>query len=148
MKFSQLGLALIKDLEGFRSDWYYDSAGLPTTGYGTLIDSPEERVYLDRPITVGEAEQLLKRDLWFAEMDVQRYVTSPLRQCQYDALVLFVYNIGASKFKSSTLLKKVNSNPDDPEIRGQFIRWVFARGEKSDGLLARREKEADLYFSC
>ncbi len=70
-----------------------------------------------------------------------------LRQQQFDALVSFTYNVGTGAFSTSTLLKKVRVNPDDPTIRDEFMRWVYVNGEVSQGLVNRREAEADFYFS-
>lgn len=70
-----------------------------------------------------------------------------LRQQQFDALVSFTYNIGTSAFSTSTLLKKVRVWPDDPTIRDEFMRWVYVNGQVNQGLVNRREKEADFYFS-
>ena len=69
-----------------------------------------------------------------------------LRQCQFDALVSFCYNVGGNAFSGSTLLKKVKANPDNPSIRDEFGRWIYAGGRVSSGLVNRREAEADMYF--
>ena len=63
------------------------------------------------------------------------------------ALVSFAYNLGQNALKNSTLLKKVNANPNDPAIRAEFNKWVNAGGKKLAGLVARRKAEADLYFT-
>lgn len=53
----------------------------------------------------------------------------------------------AGNFRKSTLLKKVRVNPDSPSIRDEFGRWIYGGGRVLPGLVARREAEADLYFS-
>lgn len=70
-----------------------------------------------------------------------------IRQQQFDALVSFTYNVGVSAFSTSTLLRKVQAFPDDPTIRDEFMRWVYAGGQVVQGLVNRRKKEADYYFS-
>ena len=65
----------------------------------------------------------------------------------FDALVSFAYNLGAGNFRKSTLLRKVRANPDNPSIRDEFGRWIYGGGRVLPGLVARREAEADLYFS-
>jgi lysozyme len=49
--------------------------------------------------------------------------------------------------KSSTLLKKVNINPNDPTIAAEFLKWNKAGGKIVAGLTRRRQAESDLYFS-
>ena len=70
-----------------------------------------------------------------------------LRQCQWDAIVSFVFNVGIGNFKSSTLLAKIRINPEDNSIMDEFIRWVYANGKVMKGLQKRRLAEMKLYFS-
>lgn len=70
-----------------------------------------------------------------------------LRQVQFDALVSITYNIGTGAFSTSTMLKKVRVFPDDMTIRDEFLRWVYVNGQVVQGLVNRRTKEADYYFS-
>jgi lysozyme len=74
-----------------------------------------------------------------------------LTQNQYDALVDFVFNLGAQKLATSTLLKLVNADPSNALIPAEFRKWVYATNPKTGarerlpGLIIRREKEAKLY---
>jgi lysozyme len=61
--------------------------------------------------------------------------------------VSFAYNVGTGAFSTSTLLKKVNANPNDLTIRNEFARWIRANGKIVNGLVNRRKKESDVYFS-
>jgi lysozyme len=61
-------------------------------------------------------------------------------------LVSFAYNVGTGAFSTSTLLKKVNANPNDLTIRNEFARWTRANGKIVNGLVNRRKKESDVYF--
>lgn len=70
-----------------------------------------------------------------------------LRQCQWDAIVSFVFNVGIGNFKASTLLAKIRINPDDNSIIDEFLRWVYANGKVMRGLQKRRLAEMKLYFS-
>ena len=134
---------MIKDLEGVRLESYDDGAGIWTIGVGhTGGVKPGQRC------TEADAEKWLKEDLAVAERSVDEVADAvPLRQCQYDALVSFVFNIGGTAFRNSTLRRKVLANPDDPSIRGEFVRWIYAGGRELDGLVKRRKAEADMYFS-
>jgi lysozyme len=61
-------------------------------------------------------------------------------------LVSFAYNVGTGAFISSTLLKKVNSNPNDPSIKTEFLKWNKAGGKIVNGLTIRRNQEQINYF--
>ena len=149
MKVGEKGLALIKSFEGFYSEPYKDPIGIPTIGYGFTYYLPDRRkvTMQDRPLTEHQATCMLQEILKGYEGDVLRLVKSKLTQNQFDALVSFTFNLGAANLASSTLLKKVNANPNDPTIRDEFAKWRLAGGKVFAGLVRRRKAEADLYFS-
>lgn len=148
MKTSENGLALIKKWEGFSSTTYLDPIGIPTIGYGFIRYPGGIRVTTqDDPITRAQADELLLQLLTQTyEADVLRLITTPLNQNQFDALVSFTYNLGASNLAKSTLRRKVNLYPSDPSIRAEFVRWNQAAGRVLKGLTNRRLEEVELYF--
>ena len=142
MKTSQRGINLIKQYESFRAEAYRCPAGVWTIGYGHTRDvKPGDK------IPEPEALKLLRQDVQTAEKAVSTLVKKPLDQNRFDALVSFVYNTGSGNFASSTLLKKINRNPDDPAIAAEFRKRVYGGGRRLPGLVTRREKESNLYFS-
>lgn len=148
MKTSQKMVNIIKRFEGFRSRPYLCAAGVPTIGYGSTRYADGKKVSLeDGIITEGEATELLLKTLEKFERGVREEVISKINQNQFDALVSFTYNLGVGAFKKSTLLKKVNVNPNDPSITDEFLKWVKAGGKALKGLQLRRKIEADYYFS-
>lgn len=147
-KISAKGLALIKQYEGFRSLPYKDGGGVSTIGYGTTFYPNGNRVTMtDSPITEQEATDLLINMVRKYEMSVDSMTRDDINQNQFDALCIFAYNVGVNALKKSTLLKKVNANPNDESIRVEFVKWIYDEGKKSKGLLNRRQNEAALYFS-
>ena len=68
-----------------------------------------------------------------------------ITQDQFDALVSFAYNVGSQALRGSTLLKKVNKDPNDKTISLEFTKWVKAGGKTLQGLVTRRISEAKLY---
>lgn len=144
---SDNGVELLKKLEGFRAKMYLDSAGKPTIGYGTLIDTTDEQKYLAHGISKDEAELLLRQDVHEAEIEASSMIGVTLNQNQQDAIIIFIYNIGARAFKFSTIRKVINHNPKNPVIRSQFMRWIYVNSKVNEGLKNRRTQEADLYFS-
>lgn len=148
MRLSQNGLTLIKKFEGFRSHPYLCSAGIPTIGYGSTYYENGVRVKLsDSPISEEWAEELLKKNVVHYDLAVNSLTRDDITQNQYDALVSFAYNVGVTNFKNSTLLKRINANPKDPNITNQFMKWIRAGGRVVKGLILRRREEAQLYFS-
>lgn len=141
MKASVDAYELIKQFEELRLEAYLCPAGIWTIGYGhTSGVSPNSF------ITTFEADEYLHRDVAAIEMQLNKLNLS-LRQCQWDAIVSFVFNIGIGNFKASTLLAKIRINPDDNSIIDEFLRWVYANGKVMRGLQKRRLTEMKLYFS-
>lgn len=141
MKASVDAYELIKQFKGLRLEAYLCPAGIWTIGYGhTSGVSPNSF------ITIQEADEYLHRDVAAIEMQLNKLNLS-LRQCQWDAIVSFVFNVGIGNFKASTLLAKIRINPDDNSIIDEFLRWVYANGKVMRGLQKRRLTEMKLYFS-
>ena len=141
MKASVDAYELIKQFEGLRLKAYLCPAGIWTIGYGhTSGVSPNSF------ITIQEADEYLHRDVAAIEMQLNKLNLS-LRQCQWDAIVSFVFNVGIGNFKASTLLAKIRINPEDNSIMDEFLRWVYANGKVMKGLQKRRLAEMKLYFS-
>lgn len=149
MKIGQKGLQLIKDFEGWYSKPYLDPIGIPTIGYGFTYYLPSRRRVgmQDIPLTREEGDRMLTDILTYYENDVLRLVMKPLKQSQFDALVSFTYNLGATNLGKSTLLKRINQDPNDKRIADEFMKWDKAGGKVLPGLVRRRAAEAKLYFS-
>ena len=147
-KLSKSGLDLIKQHEGFCSEPYLCPASVGTIGYGSTYYEDGTKVKLgDPPITEERASKLLANVVVAYEKSVDSFARDDISQQQFDALVCFAYNVGIGALKSSTLLKKVNADPNDPTIRDEFLKWNKAAGKPLKGLTKRRESEAKLYFS-
>ena len=148
MKSSSNGIRLIQEFEGLRLTSYLCSAGVPTIGYGATFYHDGSKVKLGQTITNAQASQLLKNHLKEFEGSVLGLLnTTKVNQNQFDALVSFTYNLGAGNLAKSQLLRFVKLNPNDPRIAAEFLKWNRAGGEVSTGLVRRRKKEAQLYFT-
>lgn len=141
MRTSQRGINLIKQHEGLRLEAYRCPAGIYTIGYGHTAGVRRGDVIDER-----RAEQLLAEDLKKFEAVVNRECPG-VNQNQFDALVSFTFNLGETNLRKSALLKCVKANPDNVNIRTEFLRWNKSKGEVLPGLIRRRKAEADLYFS-
>lgn len=147
-KISNLGLELIKKYEGFKAKAYLCPANVITIGFGSTYYENGTKVKLTDPlITQERATELLEALLVSYERSVDSYCVDTINQNQFDALCSFAYNCGVGNLKSSTLLKKVNKNPNDPTIKDEFVKWNKGGGKVLTGLTKRRIEEAQLYFS-
>lgn len=148
MKLNNDGYKLICDFEGLSLKPYLCSAKISTIGYGNTYYPNGVRVtLLDKPITKDYAFEIFKDIADKFAKRVNAMVKKPLTQNQFNALVSFAYNVGTGNFSTSTLLKKVNLNPNDLSIRTEFMKWNKANKVVVNGLTTRRKKESDLYFS-
>ena len=140
VKLSDKGLGFIKLKEGFRSKPYREGANEWTIGYGHYIQPGE--VYTS--LTREEAHLLMLQDITPMEEAINRLVIVPLTQNQFDALVSFMYNVGISQFKTSTLLKKLNLG-DYEGAAQELPRWDKVQGKQNAGLHSRRLAEMHLF---
>ena len=147
MKLDNRGYLMICEFEGFSAKPYLCPAKLATIGYGNTFYADGKKVTMvDKEITRVEAFDMFKDIADKFAKKVSKCVTSPLNQNQFNSLVSFAYNIGVANFMNSTLLKRVNANHNDIDIRTQFLRWDKVGTKKLAGLTKRRIYEADNYF--
>lgn len=147
---------LIKEFEGCECSVYHgaaDRAGVYTIGYGCIKYPPfyngGRSVRMGDPdISKEQALQFLKYEIEEKAQIIEPLLRADLSPNQFGALVSFAFNLGENALKDSTLRKKVNANPADPSIRGEFMKWNMSNGKHIDGLTRRREAESNLYFSC
>ena len=148
MQINEKGLELIKKYEGFKGKPYLCPAGVWTIGYGsTFYPDGRKITSTDPEISLAQATELLMNTLVSFERGVSKRVKQPLNQNKFSALVSFAFNLGLGNLENSTLLKKVNANPNDPSIKDEFMKWNKANKKVLKGLTLRRESEAELYFS-
>lgn len=141
------GYKLIQQFEGLKLKAYQDSVGIWTIGYGNITYLDGTKVKKGDEITREQADLMFKSTANKFALEVAKLINVCLTQNQFNALVSLAYNIGLGAFKGSTLLKKVNNNPNDKSIANEFLKWKYAGGKVIQGLLNRRIKESDVYFS-
>lgn len=141
------GYKIIQQFEGLRLKAYQDSVGIWTIGYGNITYLDGSKVKKGDEITREQADLMFKSTANKFALEVAKLINVCLTQNQFNALVSLAYNIGIGAFKGSTLLKKVNNNPNDKSIANEFLKWKYAGGKVIQGLLNRRIKESEVYFS-
>lgn len=143
METSEHGIGLIKQFEGCKLTAYKP---VPTEKYWTIgYGHYGADVKPGQTITQARAEVLLEQDLRPIEQLLNRMNVN-FRQCQFDALVSWIYNLGAGNFNNSTMKKYIMQRRKDEEITDQLVKWVSCWGNPLLGLKKRRVAEANLWL--
>lgn len=137
MEYSKKGLELTESFEGCKLEAYKDVVGIWTIGYGHTGPEVIPGLVIDQ----ATAERFLKIDINSAISCVNSCVSAPITQGEFDALVDFVFNVGCSSFRRSTMLRMLNDG-QYADAAKQFGLWAYASGKAVAGLLRRREAEA------
>jgi lysozyme len=123
---------------------YLDTGGVPTIGWGTTAYPNGKKVQMGDICTEEEANVWLAHDVESSVQAIKRLVKVKISQSMFDALVSFVYNLGAGNFSKSTLLKLINMSNFNAAAE-QFSRWRFDNGKEQPGLTKRRAAEEKLF---
>ena len=137
--------ALIRKFEGLRRKPYLCPAGKPTIGYGNTTYPDGRKVTLqDPPIDALTAEAMMRVTADdFATAAANLSPVLWFDRDKHSALADFCYNLGTTRYKASTLRRRVNAG-DWQGAAEELGKWVFAGGRKLPGLVARRAAEAEL----
>jgi lysozyme len=143
---SKAGIALIKHHEGVRSRPYRCAANLYTVGVGHLIgDGKHLPDSWNRTFTQEEIDGLLKSDLRRFELGVHKMLPNvPLRQCEFDSIVSFCFNLGLGCFQRSTLRQALLRGNKKAAMES-LVKYCRAGGKILRGLQIRRLDEKALF---
>ena len=146
MNVSKAAIALIKHHEGVRSRPYRCPANLWTVGVGHLIGNgkllPDS---YNRTFSQEEIDGILKSDLRRFELGISKMLPNmPLRQCEFDCLVSFAFNLGLGTFQRSTL-RQALLRGDKKAAMESLIKYCRAGGKILRGLQIRRLDEKALF---
>ena len=146
MKTSERGIQLIKHHEGVRNRPYKCPAGLWTVGVGHLIgDGKLLPDSYNRTFTQEEIDALLIRDLNRFERGISKMLPNvPLRQCEFDCLVSFAFNLGLGTFQRSTL-RQALLRGNKTQAMESLVKYCRAGGKILKGLQTRRLDERALF---
>jgi len=143
---SKAAIALIKHHEGVRSRPYRCPANLWTVGVGHLIGNgkllPDS---YNRTFSAEEIDGILKSDLRRFELGISKMLPNmPLRQCEFDCLVSFAFNLGLGTFQRSTL-RQALLRGDKKAAMESLVKYCRAGGKILRGLQIRRLDEKALF---
>lgn len=118
---------------------YICPAGFATMGWGIVVPSLDMS-----PITQDQADRMLEREV--PKYMGQAFALSP-NLVKYPrrlaAITSFIFNLGAARYKSSTLRKRVNAEDWDGAVT-EILKWTRGGGRVLPGLVKRRKAEAEL----
>ena len=154
MKFSEKGVDTLKDMEGFESEPKPDIAGHLTIGNGHKIKNGEKFT----KITEQEADLLLRQDVAPLEKFINVHLNTLVTQNQFDALVMFIFNIGETNFLKSSVFEFLKSKKYK-EATVPWSKWINITVEEVSkdtgesvkklvpvqGLINRRAREIQLF---
>lgn len=153
IKMTEKGKNLIKQFEGCSLVAYKCPAGVWTIGYGNTRYGDGSPVKEGDKIDSATANQLF--DFIIADYEKQvrlilgQTLCTTLPAEAIDALISFSYNCGTAAFAKSTLLKKIKSNKNDLiGIEAEFNKWNKGSGKVLQGLVKRRQAEANMYINA
>ena len=152
---SDQGMTLLKKVEKLQLKPYDDQTSMAITkwvkgatiGYGHLIIKTEWDTYKSG-ITELDASKLFSHDLAPFVNTVQSAVKAKLRQNEFDALVMLVFNIGAANFEPSSVVKLINdpaAHTNYSSLESAWKAWNKSQGKVMKGLDNRRQCEWDVY---
>ncbi len=147
MKLNDAGIDLMHQFEGCKLTAYLCPANKWTIGFGNTFYEDGRSVKQGDVISQERADKLFSMIAEDFAIRVRSLLRVTLNENQFSALVSFAYNAGVGNLKASTLLKKVNVNPNDPTINDEFMKWISKGTSFERGLRRRREAESKLYFS-
>lgn len=146
MKTSEKAIAILKQLEGFVEKPYYDN-GQYSVGYGSGCGKND----YPNGITEAQADALLREYLVDMEKSLNYFLNRyglVMKQNQFDALMLFTYNVGANwvnadgEFRSAVI-----SGLKGNDFIYPMTLWSTASSKLNMHLVERRLTEAYLYLT-
>jgi len=129
-----------------RSRPYRCPANLWTVGVGHLIgDGKSLPDSWNRTFKEAELDGILISDLRRFELGVHKMLPNvPLRQCEFDAIISFCFNLGLGCFQRSTL-RQALLRGDKKAAMESLVKYCRAGGKILRGLQIRRLDEKALF---
>lgn len=153
------GFRFIKGYEGFtHTGSYLNGESFRTVGYGFTETSNPEGYNAHKPFPCSEE----KASELYGQL-VDEYASSVWKQCQadgiadlltyymFDAMVSLAWNVGVKGFLTydTSPYQLIRVNPLDPQIESVWKSFATTGGGvPMQGLVLRREAEANIYFNA
>lgn len=145
MQVSEQGLKLLIQLEGGAKLKAYKAH--PNEKYLTIgIGHYGADVSSGMTITQEQAIELFKKDIAKREDKLNSFIKTPVTQNQFDALFIFMYNVGENAFQKSTLLRLVNAGKYT-SASNEFEKWNKVSGVVVRGLTNRQRITRNVFVN-
>jgi lysozyme len=162
MKASKQLLEMLKHHEGVRYKPYLCPGKLFTIGVGHVMYPEQAKIPStvegmarraawplrpedNRTWTKEEVDELLAKDVVRFERGVLRFISVPLKQHEYDAIISFAFNLGLGTLQRSTLRQALNRG-DKKGAMESLRKYNKAGGKVLRGLDNRRKDEEALFL--
>ena len=129
---------VVAPFEGMSNQAYKDIVGVPTICFGET-----KGVRMGDYKTTEQCESDLAKELAVYNRNMKKHVKVELLPYEEIAYTSFVWNLGETNFKNSTLLKKLNAG-DRQGACSELLRWDKAGGKVVKGLTNRRKFEYEV----
>jgi lysozyme len=118
-----------------------------TVGVGHLIgDGKSLPESWNRTFTQEEIDAILKKDLQRFEAGLTKLLPNvKLKQCEFDALISFCFNLGTGCFQRSTIRQALLRNDKEAAMES-LVKYCKAGGKILKGLQNRRLDEKQLFL--
>lgn len=124
--------------EGMSNQAYRDIVGVVTVCFGET-----KGVKMGDYRTTEQCEKGLAKELTEYNKNMRKHVTVNLLPYEEVAYTSFIWNLGETNFRNSTLLKKLNTG-DRVGACAELLRWNKAGGRVVKGLDNRRKFEYEV----
>ena len=147
MHASTLARRELAVLEATILHWYPDATGTWTCCTGHTAAAGPPAYTAGQTFTVAQADAILAVDLAKVyEPAVNRRVTVPLTQYEFDAVLILTYNIGEANLAKSDLLRCLNAG-DKAGAAAGFSHFTTSHGKQLAGLVSRRATERTIFLT-
>jgi len=120
-----------------------DGTQLYSIGLGHQIQ-PNELELMNLTLNDEQVLEIFKKDIEQIRLSMNKVIKVTLNKNQQLALLSLRYNIGPNYFNGSTLLRLLNAGNFDAAA-SRFAEWRLSEGLINKGLVARRERERQLF---
>jgi lysozyme len=121
-----------------------DGTQLYSIGLGHQIQPNESKLMTAR-LSDDEVLEIFNKDIEKIRLSMNKVIRVPVNKNEQLALLSLRYNIGETAFNSSTLLRLLNEGNYEGAA-SRFAEWRLSEGMINKGLVARRERERQLFI--
>lgn len=149
LRISEDGQNIIKEFESLQLKAYIDTKdkhGDPIYaigwGHAGMLDGV--KITADTTITAEKAQEVFVEDMKVYEDKVKHFVTVPLNQHQFDALVSMAFNVATANFVRMLEISEMNKGIFD-KVPDAMMHFNVSGGRILKGLTRRRKMEGELF---